>query len=452
MDANDPIYAEYDKLLTANPQEVETAISHMKARMEEEDCKFGEKLVPVFLKSLFIEKQQAEHVSRVTSHILSILEKVTKLYFKRRDLHDHFYLDKRGDELIKIDHGYSRNVVICRPDSFFVRGALRFVEFNCDSPAGAGFSDTEEGIFKETFPYKKLGERYTFAGHRRMQILLDALMSCYREFGGKNSHPNIAIIDWREVKTINEFRMFKRFFESRGHETVITDPRDLKFTKGRLYHKDFPIDLIYRRVIFKEMMHHYDHVQDLLKAYKKRKVCIVNPFRSRLASNKAVLSIMTNPKEFRSLFTDEENQVINRHVPWTRRVMDIQTHYENNMVFLLKHIINHKDHLVMKPADSYGGKDVVIGRECDEADWEVLMNRIINNKEDWVVQRYVDITRIDMPHLDNGKVDLLPKKFNVNPFVFDGKYAGSMARLSDESVINVSAGGGLVPVVQYEKK
>ncbi len=42
------------------------------------------------------------------------------------------------------------------------------------------------------------------------------------------------------------------------------------------------------------------------------------------------------------------------------------------------------------------------------------------------------------------------EKFNVNPFVFAHKYAGSVARLSDQSVINVSAGGGLVPVVNYE--
>jgi len=100
-----------------------------------------------------------------------------------------------------------------------------------------------------------------------------------------------------------------------------------------------------------------------------------------------------------------------------------------------------------------GGKNVIIGCEHEQSDWDALVTRILTNKEDWVVQRYVDIQEMSVPVLcEDGSIQLRSKKYNINPFVFGGKYAGSVARLSDQSVINVSAGGGLVPVMQYKEK
>ena len=39
------------------------------------------------------------------------------------------------------------------------------------------------------------------------------------------------------------------------------------------------------------------------------------------------------------------------------------------------------------------------------------------------------------------------KRFNINPFGIGGRYAGMITRISDQAVINVSAGGGLLPSV-----
>jgi len=44
------------------------------------------------------------------------------------------------------------------------------------------------------------------------------------------------------------------------------------------------------------------------------------------------------------------------------------------------------------------------------------------------------------------------KKVNINPFALLGKYSGTITRVSDSSVINVSAGGGLVPTLSAARK
>jgi len=442
----------YDEIVLTHPKEMKEAIAYVLTEMDRRNCKFGEEALPTFLKPVFMSQKERDAICEITGHIMNILDKVTRLYFTRPELREYFYIEGKAAEIIGVEHRYGRNVMISRPDAFLVNDSLRFVEFNCDSPAGCGLCDTTEAIFKETFIFEKLAEQYTFNSKKRSDYLLDALLEAYKEYGGKKEKPNIAIVDWHGIRTTNEFQILAAFFQEKGHETTIADPRKLKLIDGRLESDGFPIDLIYRRVIFKELMAKLDEVEDFIKADREGKVCVVNPLRSRLASNKAMLAIMTNQKKFRDVFSEEENQIIKRHIPWTRRVLDMQTYYEGNPVFLKKHIVSHKDHLVLKPGDGYGGKDVAIGCETDEDTWKNLVGRILRDKEDWVVQRYVEISQMTVPIMKGDTVHMVNKKYNLNPFVLASRYAGSVARLSDQSVINVSAGGGLVPVVNYDTR
>ena len=440
----------YDEAVLSHPDEVRDAIAFLSQEMNRRNCKFGTEILPTFFKPVFMSQEERTSISEIIGHVMSILDKVTRLYFSHPELKEFFYIDKQAEEIVVFDHGYTKNVVISRPDSFLVKESLRFVEFNCDSPAGCGLCDTTEEILMETFIFKELGGRYKFHPQKRSGYLLAALLEAYKEFSGEKEKPNIAIVDWEGVRTTNEFQILQVLFKKKGYETIIADPRQLKIVDGRLEHKGFPIDLVYRRVIFKELMEKLDEVEDFIRASREGKVCVVNPLRSRLASNKSTLAIMTNQKDFKHLFTEEENRIIKKHIPWTRRVIDMQTYYDGNSVFLKKHILSHKDHLVLKPGDSYGGKNVMIGRETDEATWTNLVGKILKNKEDWVVQRYVDISEMTVPIMNGNGIKMASKKYNINPFVFAHRYAGSVARLSDQSVINVSAGGGLVPVINYD--
>ena len=111
-------------------------------------------------------------------------------------------------------------------------------------------------------------------------------------------------------------------------------------------------------------------------------------------------------------------------------------------------IPENREALVMKPANMYGGKDVYIGRETDPDKWIRIMEDHILDRS-WVVQEYIDIPRDEYPEI-NGSVNFMAKYVNINPFALSGNYAGTISRISDSSVINVSAGGGLVPTLMVE--
>ena len=58
---------------------------------------------------------------------------------------------------------------------------------------------------------------------------------------------------------------------------------------------------------------------------------------------------------------------------------------------------------------------------------------------------------MSVPTVINGKLEFSLKKVNLNPFALNGRYGGSLSRLSDEAIINVSHGGGLVPTLATEE-
>ena len=124
----DAIFEHYDALLLKDPSKTADEISFLEREMDRQDCRFGEKIFPTFLKPMFLSAEQIREISGIIHHAMNILEKVTHLYFSNPQLREYFYINDRAHELIEIDQGYAKNIVIARPDSFLVGQAIRFIE------------------------------------------------------------------------------------------------------------------------------------------------------------------------------------------------------------------------------------------------------------------------------------------------------------------------------------
>lgn len=438
----------YDDFLSGRADRAPKAIAEYEEKVHESLVKFGRFTIPSFYKPHFITPEQEKQVKRVTQLVMSMLDKVVNLYFTDPYLAPMFHLSDTAKQLMQFDPGYSRTACIARLDSFMDGDNLKIVEFNCDSPAGMAYADLLEEMLCDSELFKEFLQNHIVKRVSRRQQLLDTLLAQYGEFGGANSKPNIAIVDWRTVRTRPEFEALKVYFEEKGFPTNIADPRDLEFKNGKLCDGEFKIDLVYRRVIFSELLDKMDECQDLITAYKTRAICMVNPLKSRLAATKSVMSILTNPS-YNQLFTDEENDVKEKNIPWTRRIVDAEKFYGGRKIYLLDFLKDEKETLVLKPAEGYGGTDVVMGCECTNDEWNKAIDKAL--KGDWVVQECVRIPTMSVPTVINGKLEFSLKKVNLNPFALNGRYGGSLSRLSDEAIINVTHGGGLVPTLATEE-
>ena len=53
----------------------------------------------------------------------------------------------------------------------------------------------------------------------------------------------------------------------------------------------------------------------------------------------------------------------------------------------------------------------------------------------------------EVNYMPEGKVVKEKRNLNLNPYIFNGKYAGTLGRASRSKVVNVSSGGGgLIPI------
>ena len=209
--------------------------------------------------------------------------------------------------------------------------------------------------------------------------------------------------------------------------------------KGKLRCGDFAIDLIYKRVIIHELLANPAQAEAIVRAYRDRAVCLVNPFRCKIMHKKASFEPLTDEAR-QGWFSADELDAIRRCVPWTRRLSDRRTTYQGRDIELLKFVRQERVRLVLKPNDDYGGHGLYLGARLSENEWdEAIATALPGN---FVVQEAVDLHPEEFPVFSENEWSLQPMFVDTNPFLFRGKVCGAMVRLSHSPIVNVTSGGG----------
>jgi hypothetical protein len=406
---------------------LEAAEADLQAKLRDRGIYFGDGLIPTYAFAFVMSR---EHVARWSADAELLIRAAEHLACRLAE-DDRFYdemgLDREAIELMRIDPGYREICVLCRPDGIPIGGDLKFCELNCDSPAMMMFLDLVGECLLELDAFASL--RANGKPASAADRLLDTLVACYREYGGGGGEPTIAITDWDGQKTRYEHRKIAEHFQHRGYATVVTDPRAFRRAGGKLELDGRRIDLVYRRAIASELIERRTEVEALLGAYRDRTICMVNPLRSALAGAKSLLSVIAGgtglPPELRGAA---------ELVPRTLLLDNDAARAEVRGAPL---------RWVLKKSVSHGGLGVVLpGVEPDHRD--ALAASV---HETWIAQEYLQIPRVRVPVVREGAVAHDLKYYNWNPFVFGGRYAGGMARVSDTPLINITLGGGLLPML-----
>jgi hypothetical protein len=408
-------------------------------RMRAANLTFGGRVLCPFVRPNLVSPAVYEEIRGVCRGIFRAIEKVESRLGE--DLWDRVGITPEERELVAIDPGFRRSSPTSRLDSFITTRKYQFVELNAESPAGIAYNEVLADIFLELPIMKRFQERYRLRRFRSRERLMETLVSCYREAGGKTEKPTIAIVDYEEVPTRTEHHMFREFFEAHGYPALVCDPRHLTYEGGRLRHEGREIDIVYKRLLVNEFLEKVDELQALLHAARDRAITLVNPFRCKPIHKKAIFAVLTDDS-LQSLFTGDEQAAIAAHVPWTRIVAKGTTTRHGQTVDLPELIRKNRSGLVMKPNDEYGGKGVFIGWEMSDTEWEQALVQAL--EAPYVVQEKVELERQPFPELSD-KVVLRDLVVDLDPFVFEGEVEGFLTRLSGTSLANVTSGGGQVP-------
>ena len=399
-----------------------------------------------FLRPHFLARQQYDEISRAAETIAETFRTLTHAALENDEILAKFDLSEREEKLARIDPGYDKICVTSRLDTFIAGDEFKFLEYNAETPAGVGDQMQIEQVLNlvpETKEFLAENDNWRPKPHQK---LLESLFATYREFGGKKSKPKIAIVDWAGVSTESEFYILQDYFESKGFPTLIVDPHELEYDDGKLHAGSFEIDVFYKRVLIHEFLEKFDDTHPFVRAYTDGNIFMANSFRVKIAHKKASFAILTDEK-YAQLFTSEQNETIRKHIPWTRKVENCITKFSGNEIDLVEFVSENRETFLLKPNDDYGGKGIVLGWETSQSAWETAINYAVQNS--FIVQERAAIEKQEFPvFTESVKLEKLLVDFD--PFLFLNKVEGGLVRLSADSLVNVTQGGGQTALVVLE--
>ena len=391
---------------------------------------FGDRPLCVAMRPQFLSRSEYEQARAAATGVYSALAALEKAVLEEPDLRRELDLQPEEERLAMAQPGFRHSSPSMRLDSFFA-GEVRFVECNAESPAGMAYSDHLAAVFAGLPVMKAFRKLHGGRFHATRRPQLRSMLHAFGQWGS-GEKPVIAIVDWEGLPTAPEFEMFKAFFEEAGVKTLICDPRALEFRRGRLYAQATAVNLVYRRVLTSELLARGDEASKALcDAYVAGAVCVVNSFRAKLLHKKMSLALLSDPR-YERIYDSRQREAIRRHIPWTRRVQPE----------LADEVARRRETLVLKPNDEYGGKGVVLGWTVDQAEWEAAVE--VATTQSYVVQEAVEIPRVPFPVALDGGLHYLDLAVDLDPYVFDGRPAGFMTRVSAAALLNVTAGAGSV--------
>jgi circularly permuted ATPgrasp domain protein len=451
MTTIDPIAA-WDALLP--DENIPELCARLADRMRARRLHFGGRLLCPFLRPFFLDAADEGRVRHAAETLWMLGERIARVAPDNRALLAQLGLSDAEIRLAAIDPGYETTSTTARADAFVLPDSLQFAEYNGESPAGAGYSQGLAEVFAGEPLMARFREQVDAQMYRPVDRLLDALIASYREWGGTASPPLIAIVDWDDVPTVSEFELLRDAFTLAGVPTIVADPRELTYEAAAsgvnrlpagLYAHGRRIDLVYRRVLINDIVARADECRALLDAYEQRAVCVANSLRCKIPHKKAFFAVLTDARHAH-LFSDGEHHVIRQHVPWTVLIEDGRVARDGQSIDLLELLRRHRERFVVKPNDEYGGTGVVLGWETSAAEWDAVLERAVSDHGNrWVAQERIAVRREPFPVCENGALVLRDMLVDFAPYVFRGRLAGFLTRLSASGLANVTSGGGQVP-------
>jgi hypothetical protein len=330
-----------------------------------------------------------------------------------------------------------------RMDAFIVpeTGAMALTEYNAETPAGPAFNDALAEVFYDLPVTREFSRDWWVRPIQARHGVRRVLLGAWERWSRSRRAPRIAILDWPDVPTRIEFELFRRDFAARGLECVIGDPRACEYRGGKLWLDGAPIDLVYKRVLIDELVEREGMESPVVRAVRDNAVCFLNGFRAKILHKKASLAVLSDERNA-AWFDADVSEAIRAHVPWTRVVEERSTlSPAGEPVDLLTWAADHRERLVLKPNDAYGGAGIVLGWTVTDDEWRAAVKAAL--AEPYIVQQRVEIPREPYPSVDGGRVVYADRQVDTAPFVCDSTYVeGVLTRLSTAELLNVTAGGG----------
>nr|MBQ8253109.1 hypothetical protein [Lachnospiraceae bacterium] len=450
---------EYKELVVGKEDEHRESALGIREYLMNSTAKYHGRVVrTLYLPKLFTPREIGVF-DRAIKDLYGIFDKVYAEFERNESYRRLFGFSPELEELVLRQKKYSCNIPIARIDIFYDEetGDFKFCEFNTDGTSAMN-EDRELNIaFSRTGAYREFAKTHRLTSFELFDTWVDEVLKLYGEFvardaagenvsGGDTELPNIAIVDFMESATENEFKIFAERFEQRGCKAEICDIRNIGWNGSHCTTPSgMEVDVIYRRAVTSDILSHMDEVTDFVEAAKSNRVCLLGDFRTQIAHNKVLYKILHMDETMR-LLTKREQVFVRAHVPYTIALDEV---FAVGNEELLADVMGCKDGWIIKPEDSYGSRGVHAGveHESDE-EWAQILSE--NRGKKYILQAFnnpYELLNIDFNQEDYRWVNASNL---TGLFVYNEKLRGAYSRISFVKMISTQYSEMSSPTVLVE--
>lgn len=382
------------------------------------------KPIPFLYMPKFYREEDLERFKGIKDKMFTIMNKVIDRYLVDGEFRKKFHFSDDLEQLILTEHRYKSNIPMARVDIFYREdGDFKFCEINTDGSSAMNEDRELARILKDSRAMKDMMGDYNVESFELFESWVNEIVNIYKE-SNENENPTIGIVDFTDRASLIEFEIFVDTFKRLGYEAHIIDPRELIYKENQLFWNGKNIDIVYRRLVTRDMMERKSEIPDFIEACKNPDICIVGSIKTQIVHNKIFFKILHDEDTLKHLTVDE-NAFVREHVPYT---------VEFNRDLDMNDIINNKDRWLLKPMDLYASKGVYTGLDYNEEQWSEILKECL--KEDYLLQEYYMPNKTDLIEFVNGKP--IARSFNniTGLYVYNENLYGLYSRIGKNPIIS----------------
>ncbi|MEQ1946342.1 MAG: hypothetical protein ABL995_04090 [Bryobacteraceae bacterium] len=442
--------ARYHKLIESEPYIDLAWAAALQERLKAERL-VNMPISPV-LRPHFLGGRDYAALERTAATLYSAIDRVEKLVLTHPALMARMHLLPAERMLAAVEPGYCSATVSGTLDASIHNGPAHFTGYRALSPSAVIHAEALSDIYYEAPPVKEFRKKFKLTKLGGSKSLLQAILKAYKEFGGKNKKPVIAVVELRapfQPAEASENAVLVDFLRRSGFDAEQVSPDQLEYKNNALRIGDRAIDIVYRALRLHEFLVRFDLNHALVRAYKDRVVCMVNNFRAEVTSKRALLDLLTD-EAVTAKFPAAERKAIKDCIPWTRIVQAGKTTHGNRSVDFIEYVMKHRTKLVLRPNDQGSDQSIFRGAELDEPGWEKALRQAMRTP--YVVQEVAETSRAVFPLMQYGSLVMKEMNVSLHPLALQGKVPGASSWLTVAGSNGFSTLSGLAPAFILEGK
>jgi hypothetical protein len=411
--------------------------------------------IRLLLLPLVLRHDQAEYLHQVSLTILNCLKRLPDLYLSDPAVREILRLEPEEEAWLTecwTPAHRERNPIFGRLDAVvdfsapMWEGTLRFLEPNLSGIGGIHLAPTCDGICAELV-LPALNARdpglVLQPGADPRELLLQELRAHLEATGRPNGQ--IVLVDPKyELEGPDEPESLVRYYRERhGLRVLHADPAELRLRDGEVWYEDHRVDVAYRDY---EVLDLIDRESEGVDSRPMRALFAANRVISSIAAEldqKSCWEVLTDPDLAHRYLSAEEQQVVRRHLLWTRVVSERRTTIPTGESRdLVPFIRREREALVLKPNRYYGGEGVTLGSSVSLSQWDDALAAALADEDRWVVQQIAPIPVTEFPVLAEDGAVRRERFYVVMGFAPTMAGVSLVGRASQRQVVNVAMQGG----------